>query len=35
LLHPDYMIDNLVTLVSIPWLLVVMRGIIDSRAASL
>jgi len=35
LLHPDYMIDNLVTLVSIPWLLIIMRGIIDSRAASL
>ena len=35
LLHPQDMIDDLVTLVSIPWLLIEMGGIIRSGAASL
>jgi hypothetical protein len=35
LLHPQDMIDDLVTLVSVPWFLIEMRGIVHSGAVSL
>jgi hypothetical protein len=35
LLHSQDMIDDLVTLLSVPWLLIKMRGIVYSGAVSL